>query len=385
MLRKLPLFLTLFTLLAGCALPGAVPPTPTIDVNAIRTAAALTAVAEVTQVLSLVTPTPEPTATETPEPPAPTPTPTIQVILQPVPGIAGDNLTVRSEPRRGSTNLGGIFFNQKLSVLARNPQANWYYIEWKDSPTGYAWVVSRAVQLQGSDITQLPIADYDPNGNLILHPPVLWEISGAALPIPPVPEGDKTRPATVIAPANIRVCPSLGCMVLAVLQTGQKINMTGRYGDNEWAQFDYPSGPGGKAWISRDAIQTGPDGFSGLAYFDVLGFAITPEAPPATPDPNVTPTITSTPRPTPAGPLARMEADTIIYAEPNSLSTQVGALKNGDEIYITGISLIGEWYQIEYPAFTEGRAYISRKNVRVLGDMRRLPYFDEKGNLLPTP
>ncbi|GAB4489391.1 MAG: hypothetical protein Fur0016_21780 [Anaerolineales bacterium] len=385
MLKKLLPSLILLTLLAGCGLSNANPPTPTIDVNAIRTAVMLTTVYEVTRQASLATPTPEPAATATPQPPTLTPTPTVQVVLQPIPALAGDNLTVRSEPRRGSANLGGIFFNQKFNVLARNPQATWLYIEWKDSPSGYAWVISRAVQLQGADLTQLPIASYDPNGNLILRPPVLWQISGTPLPIPPVPEGDKIRPATVIAPANIRVCPSLGCMVLAILPAGQKINLTGRYGENEWAQFDYPSGPEGKAWISSDALQTGPDGFAGLAYFDALGIALTPEPPPATLDPNITPTETSTPRPTPAGPLARMEADTIIYAEPNSLSAQLGTLKVKDEIYITGISLIGEWYQIQYPAFTEGRAYISRKNVRVLGDMRRLPYFDDKGNLLPRP
>lgn len=384
-MKKLPFLLILLVLLAGCALPGAAQPTPTIDVNAIRAAAALTAVAEVTRVLSLFTPTPEPTATNTPEPPAPTPTPTVEVILEPIPGIATDNLTVRAEPRRGSPNLGGVYFNQKVSVVARNPEANWYYILWKESSTGYAWVVSRAVQLQSSDIAQLPIASYDSESNLILRPPVLWDMSGAALPIPPIPQGDKIRPATIIAPANARVCPSTGCMVLTLLQPGQVINMTGRYGDNEWAQFDFPSGPGGKAWIARQAIEPSPEGFGGLPYFDVLGFEITPEPPPATPDPNLTPTETSTPMPTPAGPLARMEADTLIYAEPNSLSAQVGALKNGDEIYITGISLIGQWYQIQYPAFTESRAYISRKNVRILGDMRRLPYFDEKGSLLPTP
>ncbi len=385
MLKKLNLLFALLPLLAGCTLPGAVPSTPTIDVNAIRTAAALTAVAEVTRMASLITPTPEPTATATPQPPTPTPTATVEVILEPIPGIATDNLTIRSEPRRGSDNLGGVMFNQKVSVVARNPEANWYYILWQDSPSGYAWVVSRAVELQTSDITQLPIASYDTQGNIVLSPPIRWEITGTPLPIPPVPEGDKIRPATVLAPANIRVCPSLGCMVLAVLQPGQAINMTGRYGENEWAQFDYPSGPNGKAWISQNAIQTGPDGFSGLPRFNVLGIELTPEPPTPTLDPNITPTLTNTPKPTPAGPLARMEADAIIYAEPNSLSAQVGALKTGDEIYITGISLIGEWYQIQYPAFTEGRAYISQKSVRVLGDMRKLPYFDAKGTPLPTP
>jgi hypothetical protein len=174
-------------------------------------------------------------------------------------------------------------------------------------------------------------------------------------------------------------------MVLVILQPGQSLNLTGRYGENEWAQFDFPSGPNGKAWISRNALETGPDGFSGLPRFDSLGVELTPEPPTSTPDPNVTPTATNTPKPTPAGPLARMESDTIIYAEPNSLSAQVGTLKNGDEIFITGLSLIGEWYQIQYPAFTEGRAYISQKNVRVLGDMRKLPYFDVKGNPIPTP
>jgi hypothetical protein len=384
MMKKIPLAFVLLALLAGCAMPGAVSPTPTIDINAIRTAAASTAIYQVTLAFMQDTPTAEPTATETPEPTF-TPTPTVEVILEPVAGLATDNLTVRSEPRRGSDNLGGIFYNQKVSVVARNPQATWYYILWKDSPTGYAWTVSRAVQLQSSDITQLPVADYDANNNVVLRPPVLWEISGAPLPIPPVPQGDKIRPATIIAPANVRVCPSLGCLVLGVLQPGQAINMTGRYGDNEWAQFDFPSGPGGKAWIAREAIQITSEGFGGLPYFDALGAEITPEAPPPTPDPNVTPTVTYTPKPTPAGPLARVEADTIIYAEPNSLSAQVGALKAKDEIYITGISLIGAWYQIQYPAFTEGRAYISQKDIRVLGDMRKVPYFDGQGNILPTP
>ncbi|MCS6993004.1 MAG: SH3 domain-containing protein [Anaerolineales bacterium] len=383
-MKKSLLWLFFLALLAGCAAPGSLPATPTIDVAAIRTAVMLTAIADVTKQAAAATPTPAFTATFTPEPTL-TPTPTVAVTLQPVPGIANANLNVRSDPRRGGKNLGGVFFNQKISIAARNPESNWYYIVWPDSPTGYAWILASAVQIENTDLYRLPIAFYDNAGNLVLRPPLVWEIPGTPLPIPPVPQGDKVRPATVIAPANARVCPSVGCMVLTVLPPGQQISMTGRYGDNEWAQFDFPSGPNGKAWVARSALEPGPDGFSGLPRFDVLGMELTPEPPTSTPDPNVTPTITNTPRPTPAGPLARMEADAVIYAEPNSLSAQVGALKKGDEIYITGISLIGEWYQIQFPAFTEGRAYIPRKNVRVLGDMRRVPYFNEQGTPLPTP
>ncbi len=384
MFRKFPFLFLLLTLLAGCAMPGAASPTPTIDLDAIRTSVVLTTIHEVTLKAPVATATPQATATHTPTPVF-TPTPTLEVILQPVAAVATDNLTVRSEARRGSDNLGGVFINQKISVVARSPAANWYCILWPDSSSGYAWVVSRAVELQSSDITQLPIAFYDANKTLVFLPPILWEISGTPLPIPSIPAGDKIRPATVLVTANIRVCPSLGCMVIGTLLPGQIINMTGRYGDNEYAQFDYPSGPGGKAWIARQAIEPSSEGFGGLPYFDALANPITPEPPTPTLDPNLTPTVTNTPLPTPAGPLARMQADTVIYAEPNSLSAQVGTLKTGDEIYITGLSLIGSWYQIQYPAFTEGRAYISQQNVRVLGDMRKLPYFDDKGNLLPTP
>lgn len=378
--------LALFALLmlTACTTPAASTATPTVDVEAIRTAVMLTAIADVTRQAAAFTPSPTFTVTPPPQPTA-TPTPTVAVTLQPVPAVANANLNVRSDPRRGGQNLGGVFFNQKISVVARNPEATWYYILWPDSPSGYAWILASAVEISPADLYRLPIASYDSGGSLILLPAIVWEIPGTPLPIPPVPQGEKIRPATVIAPANARVCPSVGCMVLTVLPPGQQINLTGRYGDNEWAQFDFPSGPGGKAWVARSALEPGPDGFSGLPRFDVLGMELTPEPPTPTPDPNLTPTITNTPRPTPAGPLARMEADAIIYAEPNSLSAQVGALKKGDEIYITGISLIGEWYQIQFPAFTEGRAYIPRKNVRVLGDMRRVPYFNEKGTPLPTP
>ncbi len=215
----------------------------------------LTAIADVTRQAAAFTPTPAFTATLPAEPTA-TPPPTVAVTLQPVPAVANANLNVRSDPRRGGQNLGGVFFNQKISVVARNPEATWYYILWPDSPSGYAWILASAVEIPPADLYRLPIASYDKSGSLILRPAIVWEILGTPLPIPPVPQGEKIRPATVIAPANARVCPSVGCMVLTVLPPGQQINLTGRYGDNEWAQFDFPLRPGRQSMGSPQRART---------------------------------------------------------------------------------------------------------------------------------
>jgi uncharacterized protein YgiM (DUF1202 family) len=373
----------LSSLLAGCALPGAAESTPTISVDAIRTMAASTAFYSLTEVALLASPTPSPTTSEMPLPPSLTPT--VEVKLEPIPGVATDNLSVRSEPRKGADNLGGIFYNQKVNVLARNDVATWYYILWSDSPDGKGWVAAGGVTLQNFDIGRLPIAFYDASHNLITLPPFIWEISGTPSPLPPVPSGDKIRPATVVQAANVRVCPSKGCMVMGFLQLGEQVNMTGRYGDNEWAQIDYPSGPGGKGWIAREALQPSPEGFGSLPYFNAIGTPITPEPPTSTPDPNLSPTPSDTPAPTPAGPAAQVLEQTIVYSQPSSLSSELGTLNKNEKIYITGQSLNGLWYQIQYPAFSDGRAYVSQKYIRVLGDMRKLPYFDNLGTPIPTP
>ena len=92
-----PTFLLLMTiLLAACA--PATPIEPTADVNAVRTSAANTVVAEFTLTAAAFSPTPEP-ATETPTPELPTETPTITFATDPTqialgtPGELCDNMT----------------------------------------------------------------------------------------------------------------------------------------------------------------------------------------------------------------------------------------------------------------------------------------------------
>ena len=81
MIRKIIITIVLVSLLYACG--PAQPSEPTVDVNAIHTAAAKTVMAEFTQTAKAIPPTPEATATEaftvTPETPVPTDTPTVPV------------------------------------------------------------------------------------------------------------------------------------------------------------------------------------------------------------------------------------------------------------------------------------------------------------------
>lgn len=195
-LRK-SLYLLLAMLIAGCSSAlGGSQITPTIDLNAIRTMAAATALYGLTQAAAQFTPTPLPTATETPAP-AIQPTPMPEVTLEPHEAVANNNVTVRSRPSSGGDNLGGVLFNQKVNVFARSMLGTWYYISWPNSPTGYAWVIKKAIDLQNADITNLPVIDFDQNWQIIILHPFLWEVAGTPLPIPPVPSGNDIRPATV--------------------------------------------------------------------------------------------------------------------------------------------------------------------------------------------
>lgn len=387
MLRKIFVVIIAASLvLSGCNMPNTVAPTAAMDQYAVFTAAAATAFTKLTEVAGLSTATPSPTLTVTPEPPTITPTPTVEVTLVSMDAICIDNSRVRSWPGSGGEFLGGILYGRGVKVLARNDNGNWLLIEFPESPAGRGWVLSGGLQLKG-DVAQLPIALERPDNQLAFVPPVTWTMVGTPLPLPTLSKGNSDRPATVIQMAVVRVCPTKACQAIGYLQVGDKINMTGRWGENKWAQFEYPSGPGGKGWVFRESIQPSEAAFGGLPYFDLLGNLITPEPPTSTPDPNISPTPTRTATAIPPGPRVEITDLTTVYTLMSSLSPVLGTLNPKDRVRITAQSLNLLWYEIQYPIDTDGRAYISAKYVRLLPgeDYRYLHYTDAQGTPLPTP
>ncbi|MBE9207167.1 SH3 domain-containing protein [Nostoc sp. LEGE 06077] len=77
------------------------------------------------------TPTePEPTTT-----PTPTPTPTKQLPPGAYPGRVtwSEGLSLRAEPNQEAEKVGGVTFNQKITVLEENPDKTWVKIRPEDS------------------------------------------------------------------------------------------------------------------------------------------------------------------------------------------------------------------------------------------------------------
>ena len=370
-------------ILSGCNLSSGGTPTALVNADTVMTAAAETAIASFTQAAAQsFTATAPATPSLTPNPPTLAPTATEVVVFEPIDATCHYPATVRSWPGKGGEDLGYVRFNQGVKVVARNNIGNWLYIPWADSPSGFGWVSSQAFDLT-TEVGILPIA-LEVGDKIVMRNPVKWEIKGTPLPLPTLPNDPTIRPATVIQAATIRVCPTKFCQPLGYLPLGATIIMTGRYGDNEWAQFLFPSGPGGKGWVIREVIQPSAESFGGLPYYDVLGEEITPEPETNTPDPNISPTPTYTPTIVPLKTVAIITDTTTLYTLMSSFSPELGKLNAKDKIYITAASFNKLWYEIQYPPNTGGRAYISTKYVRLTGDFRNLPYTDSLGTPFPT-
>ena len=348
-------FLLVVFILAGCSFSGAAQPTPTADINLIVTVAAGTAFAKITEAAGLSSPTSSATMTDMPAPTAtemiyPTSIPTIV----PMPGVVRANANVRSVPAKSKTHdIGGILMDQNVKVIGRNDAATWLYILYADSPIGTGWVTAKAITLDG-EIGLLPIVIYPfgEDGKAIMLPPLLYSITGTPLP-PSTPPAGWDKWGTINQLAKVRVGPSTGFLSIGTLNAGQIVTFRGRIAENEWAQIDYPSAP---------------------------------EVPEATTDPNAksVPTETPTPiPPTPSGADAEVTAQINVRSGPAQTNDSYGMLNPKDKVVVTGLTLNKYWYQIQYSSSPTGYGWVASQYLRVVGDMRYLPYFNNEGTPIP--
>src|SRR5688572_23665285 len=298
---------SIFALLILSACSAGAAGTPTPDGNAVATSAFATAFAYLTETGEASTATPTETATSTPEPP--TLTPTIMPTIQPIIGVLRGNSNLRDGPGKGGNErVGGVMFNQQVKVIGRNVGANWLWIIYDAAPSGTAWVLASAVDLQG-DLTHLPIVIPRNNGDPVVFPPIIYEITGAPLPLNAPAADAKTADVTQLA--NVRVGPGAGYSIIGSIEAGSVVTVTGHIHENAWVQIEYPSGLDGRGWIATDLIHMNTE-FAGLPFYNLMGTPVSKEEAEAgieaafntepTQDPNATAAPTSTPEPPPAGP-----------------------------------------------------------------------------------
>ena len=392
---KIPAFFLIGLILAGCSFPGSSTPTPAADVNSVLTAAAATAYFRLTDAASNLSPTPSVTPTETPAP-APTEVvlPTSIPTIVPIPGEMDSNANVRSIPQKSKTHdIGGLFQGQAVKVIARNDAATWLLILYADSPTGTGWVLSKAIRLS-TDMSTLPIMYY-PNGldgTAIMLPPFIFALTGTPEP-PSAPPAGWSKYGTLTQPANVRVGPSVGYMVIGVLKPGQKVTFSGHTDGNDWVQINYPSGPDGHGWILSELLQAN-DGYGGLVLYDLMGTPVTPTPEGGIPttassDATAQDTQPAAPTETPAPPSSPLESPGNVTNQINVRSGPagtykvIGMLNPKDKVTITGLTMNHLWYQIQFSGSPDGIGWVSSQYVQVLGDMNHVPYYYNEGTKVP--
>ena len=300
-----------------------------------------------------------------------------------MPAIAKTSVTLRSRPSKGSDNVGGVYANKVVKVIARNSAATWFYILAPEAPGGTAWVLAAGFNLRG-DLTRLPIAVYPKDSDTpTLLPPIIHVIPGGT-PLPLNPPAPGAITATVIEHARVRVGPALGYMEMGMLDPGSVVVLTGRIQGNDWLQVEYPSGLDGRGWISGELIKFEGD-YASLPLYNQLATPVTGEEEEAPSAPVTGVDTPIPPTPTADTPYGITLAQINVRSGPASSFESYGLIDKDQRVNIVGQTLNGLWFQIEYPPAPSGLAWVASQYVKLMKNIANVPYFDNDGSPLPKP
>jgi len=220
---------------------------------------------------------PQPSATSAPTaspslPPAPSATPTPTATLPPaatptsppIQGTLAIKVNVRSGPGTSYESLGLLDAGEQVLITGRASSGDWYRILYPAAPDGVGWITSQYVRI-----------------------PVWTQVPLLATPTPTGPTG------RVLQRLNLRSGPGLAYDTLGMLEPDSLVYLTGKNSTASWFQIDYPAGPGGRAWVTAQYIQTEA---AGLPVLDENGTPVAGGTPGTAPSP-VTPTPTVGPAP----------------------------------------------------------------------------------------
>jgi uncharacterized protein YgiM (DUF1202 family) len=235
-----------------------------------------------------------------------------------------------------------------------------------------------------------------------------------ATPIPPTPPplGVGSTPVVVVAPSavvttegvvlNVRGGPGTDYALVGGLQPGTELTLLARSADGAWFQIAFPADSDGRGWVIGEFLEI-------QGATDQLPVAEAPSAPAPTIEPTlaptvqpaapeITPTVTITATPgapdvggTPAITVtvsARVVTEGIVLnvrGGPGTDNEILGGLQPGTELTLLARSADGAWFQIAYPAGSEGRGWVAGEFLEMQGSPDGLPVFGEPSAASPPP
>lgn len=115
----------------------------------------------------------------------------------------------------------------EVDILGKDASGTWYQIAFPAGPDSTGWLVATYIRLEGKP--EVPI------------------IGGG---------GEETSTGLVIEKLNVRAGPSGNADSLGILNASDVLTLTGKNSAGTWLQVDYPSGPGGRGWVSAGYVRT---------------------------------------------------------------------------------------------------------------------------------
>jgi uncharacterized protein YraI len=193
---------------------------------------------------------------------------------------------------------------------------------------------------------------------------------------------------------NVRSGPGTSYEVLGALQPGTELTLLARSADGGWFQIAYPADSDERGWVIGEflEIQGAPD---------QLPVAEAPPAPTPISEATVAPTVQPTTSEitgtlaitdTASAPDVSGTASALVATEgvvlnvrggPGTDNAVLGGLDPGTELTLLARSADGAWFQIAYPADSDGRGWVIGEFLEIQGSPDGLPVAD--GQTTPTP
>jgi uncharacterized protein YraI len=205
------------------------------------------------------------------------------------------------------------------------------------------------------------------------------------------------QPYVVQASAGtpIRSGPGIGYPQVGQVTAGNPVELVGVDDNGHWWAVLYDSSPTGYGWLPLDSLTAPvpPDQLPILTAEMVAPgseLAIAASSAPATPAPadlTISPSITPTAAPpTPAAPYGTVLVEINVREKPAQNFDSIGTLAPGSYVVLTGRTLSGYWFRIEFAASPTGFGWVAVAYVRADSEVvKALPYYNNLGEPVTTP
>jgi uncharacterized protein YraI len=155
---------------------------------------------------------------------------------------------------------------------------------------------------------------------------------------------------------NVRSGPNTASQTIAILNTGESVQIVGRDASGSWFQVLHPAGQDGLGWVTAAYIST--QGQPDVPVIGAVGAGS-------------------------AGASGVVTQKINVRSGPGTGFNSLGTLDAQDVVALTGKNATGTWLQIAFEGGPDGKGWISAAFVRA-GGVEDLPIVSETGALLGT-